>query len=102
MQLLTKELRKQIPPLGTTSKEADPMVVCKFFTPDSNWTWYVIEFDGEDICFGLVEGNETELGYFSLSEIQAIHGPAGLRVERDLYFDPVPLSAIKKRKKGGV
>ena len=31
--------------------EADPLVICKFFTPDSSWTWYGLEFDGQDIFF---------------------------------------------------
>lgn len=70
------------------------MVICKFFTPDSSWTWYVIEFDGEDSFFGYVVGFEKELGYFSLSELQEVRG--GLPIERDLYFDPIPLSEVKK------
>ena len=44
------------------------MVHVKFFTPWTSWTWYGIEFDGEDLCFGLVDGHEEELGYFSLSD----------------------------------
>jgi hypothetical protein len=34
----------------------------KYFTPDSNWTWYASEFDGEDTFFGPVAGFEVELG----------------------------------------
>jgi hypothetical protein len=34
------------------------------------WTWYPSEYDAEDqICFGLVDGAELELGYFSLEEL---------------------------------
>ena len=51
MKLLTKELRDQLPPLYSQEHEKDPLVVCKFFTPDSFWTWYAYEFDGEDIFF---------------------------------------------------
>ncbi len=35
----------------------------KFFTPDAQWTWYVSEFDGEDLFFGLVIGLDIELGW---------------------------------------
>ena len=63
--------------------------------PDSSWTWYITEFDGQDICFGLVVGHEVELGYFSLAEITALRGPLGLRVERDLYFGPKSLEEVK-------
>jgi hypothetical protein len=53
MQLLTEELREQLPPLYSQEKVSDPQVICKFFTPDSQWTWYALEFDGEDIFFGV-------------------------------------------------
>jgi hypothetical protein len=95
MELLTKELREQLPPLYAQEHKTDPLVICKFFTPDSIWTWYALEFDGEDIFFGLVIGFEQELGYFSLSELQAARGPLGLSVERDLHFQPTRLSVVR-------
>ena len=72
----------------------DALAHVKFFTPDSNWTWYASEFDGEDIFYGLVIGFEVEFGYFSLSELQSVHGPLGLPIERDLYFEPKPLRQL--------
>ncbi len=96
MKLLTQELRDKLPALGATEKEDDPSAIVKFFTPDSSWTWFATEFDGEDTFFGAVSGAEFELGYFSLSELEALRGPFGLAVERDLYFKPTPLSQIRK------
>ncbi|MEN1706031.1 MAG: DUF2958 domain-containing protein [Planctomycetota bacterium] len=95
MSLLTAELRRELPPLYTTERDADALVWAKFFTPRTNWTWYVLEFDGEDLFFGLVDGHEIELGYFSLNELESIRGPGGLTIGRDLYFKPVPISKIK-------
>jgi len=95
MQLLTKALRQRIPQLSTQEDNPDPLVVCKFFTPDSSWTWYVIEFDGDDTFFGLVDGLERELGYFSLRELQQVRGAFGLPVERDRYFVPCTLAALR-------
>lgn len=95
MKLLTKELKRQLPPLYATENEADPMVICKFFYPDFGWTWYGIEFDGEDIFFGYVAGDFPELGYFSLNELKSNRGKLGLAIERDLYFTPCRLSKIK-------
>jgi len=69
-------------------------VWAKFFTPDAQWTWYVIEFDGEDIFFGYVEGIYPEFGTFRLSELKSIRGAIGLPVERDKFFKPTPLSQI--------
>ena len=63
MQLLTKELRAQLPRLYTQETAKDPTVYIKFFTPDSGWTWYVIEGDDEggDVrLFGFVVGFESE------------------------------------------
>lgn len=69
----------------------------KFFTPDTNWTWYASESDGEDLFFGLVSGFELELGYFSLKELKGSKGPLGLLIERDLYFEPKTLKELKEK-----
>lgn len=73
----------------------DALARVKFFTPDSNWTWYASEFDGENIFFGLVIGFMPEFGYFSLSELEDALGPLGLPIERDLHFDPKSLRELR-------
>jgi hypothetical protein len=67
-----------------------------FFNDIQSWTWYVLEFDGKDTFFGYVDGDYQELDYFSLSELESIRGPLGLKVERDVYWKPKPLSEVKK------
>ena len=96
-RLLTDALRRELPPFYATEHDADPLIWAKFFTPWAGWTWYVTEYDGEDLCFGLVDGFEAEMGYFSLSELESIRGPRGLVIERDHYFTPTPLSKIRRR-----
>jgi Protein of unknown function (DUF2958) len=99
MQLLTDELRQKLPPLYAQSEVKDPTVYVKFFTPDSNWTWYATEGeqqDGDFIFFGFVVGQEREWGYFSLAELSAARGPMGLPIERDLYFTSKQFSEIKE------
>lgn len=93
-KLLTKELKAKLPPLYANEKVADPVALVKFFHPFSNWTWYATEFDGEDTFYGLVNGHESELGYFSLSELESVK-VKGLPIERDLYFSPTPLSKLR-------
>jgi hypothetical protein len=96
-ELLTAEIRSQLP--GLYANEAiglSALARVKFFTPDSHWTWYASEFDGEDIFFGLVIGHFVELGYFSLAELQAVRGPLGLPVERALQFEPTSLEALRE------
>lgn len=97
MKLLTQELRSQLPKLYETDGVGGKALArVKFFTPDSGWTWYVTEFDGQDEFFGLVIGHEAELGYFRLSELEAIRGPLGLPIERDLYFKPTTLKELQE------
>jgi len=96
MKLLTQENRKALPALYSTDGQGDDAIAqVKFFTPDSSWTWYATEFDGEDEFFGLVQGFESELGYFSLSELESVRGALGLPIERDMYFTPTRLGDLK-------
>ncbi len=94
MKLITDETRRQLPQLYATQDQPDPVVQVKFFTPWTGWTWYATEFDGLDTFFGYVDGLEAEWGYFSLRELEQVEGPGGLRVERDMYFTPAPISKV--------
>ena len=95
MKILTHQNRKQLPPLySQDSKGAEAIAYVKFFCPWNSWTWYALEFDGDNTFFGLVDGLEKELGYFSLSELQTIRGPGGLKIERDRYWQPKTLAEI--------
>lgn len=95
--LLDQASREKLPPLYSgEEKGLDALAQVKFFTPDSNWTWYASEFDGEDLFFGLVSGFEVELGYFSLKELKEARGPMGLQIERDLYYEPKTLKELRE------
>ncbi len=95
MQLMTEEIRKKLPALGSQdSLGGKAIVYVKYFTPDAGWTFYATEFDGRDTFFGLVDGTYKELGYFSLSELKSVRGPMNLPIERDLYWQPKKLEEI--------
>ena len=95
MELLPDELRRRLPSLyAQENLGADAIAYVKYFTPDSNWTWYATEFDSKDTFFGLVDGFEKELGYFSLLELKAARGPLGLPIERDLHWESKTLREI--------
>lgn len=103
MKLLTKEIEKKLPRLCGQEKVEDPIVYAKFFTPDSNWTWFATEGqreDGDFRFFGHVCGFEQELGYFMLSELESARGPFGLHIERDMHFKPGPLSEVLRAFRG--
>ena len=103
MKLLTKEIRKKLPQLyAQDGKGGKAVVYCKMFTPDSQFTWWILEGspiidDGVEVdfqFFALVEGHCRELGYVNLSQLQSVKGPMGLPIERDLYWQPKTLEEI--------
>jgi len=97
-KLIPQTLLSNIPDLYNTEGETNPLCYVKLFTPDSCFTWYIIELSKNDTntCYGYVQGLESELGYFTLEELESVHGSLGLSVERDLSFEPTRFSTIKK------
>lgn len=95
--LMPPELAARMPALYANEGQGDEAIVhVKLFTPWTNWTWYASEYDPEQrLFFGVVVGHERELGYFSLDELEAVRGPGGLRIERDLYWTPRPLKECR-------
>lgn len=96
MEFLTTNDIKTIPSLyGQEGKGKNALAYVKLFTPDSNFTWYITELDLEEkLCFGLIDGFEKELGYFSLEELSNIKGNLNLKVERDISFQPTKLKDL--------
>ena len=99
MKMLTKEIEARFAKVGRQEDKGDEaLVICKFFTPWSNWTWFATEYDPtEKMFFGLVQGMETELGYFSLDEFATVRGPFGLGIERDLHWSERTLAEVKSK-----
>jgi len=97
-KLMTKQLQSKIPMLyETDDQELEKMAWVKLFSPYMGWYWYILEFDGHDMCFGYVFGNYDEYGYFSLNELSnAVAHKIVPAVERDLNWEPRPLSEVIK------
>ncbi len=96
--LIPISILENIPDLYETERSLNPLCQIKLFTPTSIFSWFIIEIskDDMDTCYGLVEGFESELGYFSLKELESIKGALGLGVERDISFKPTALAIIRK------
>ena len=99
MKLMTDEIAARLPALcSQDGKGLDAIVQVKYFTPDSNWTWYATEYDPETrTFFGYVVGFESGFGTFTLDEMEAARGPTGLPIERDLYFKPCSIREAVNR-----
>lgn len=98
MKLLTKELERRFAQVGCQEGKGNKaIVIAKFFTPDSSWSWYCLEFLPESReFFGLVDGHEAEMGYFSLDELEEATGPLGLAIERDLHWKERTLEEVRR------
>ena len=100
-ELMTREVGETIPALYANEHIAnydDVLAPAKLFSPYTGWRWYITELDPETgTCFGLVEGLETELGYFDLTEMSEVTVLGGVpAVERDLYWQPKTIGEIRR------
>ena len=107
MKLLAKALIKQMPTLDESAslKIEEQFAYVKIFNPMGSQTWYLTSYsEDEHLAFGFVNLGDpqmAELGYISMQELEEIRLPFGLKLERDLGFDKMPLQElINKVKKG--
>ncbi len=83
---------------GLDSQSGDEATVyVKFFDPAGSWTWYITEWDGADLAFGLVCGDFAEVGYINIRELASLRGALNIGVELDMHFVPAPLSTVRPR-----
>lgn len=102
MKLITKQIENRLskyPLYSQDGKGDDATIVCKFFL--ANWTWYVLEAkkeaNGDYLFYGIVEnGCEREHGYFRLSELESLRLWGCVKVERDMYFDPIKVGKCRE------
>ncbi len=90
--LMTDEIAAQLQRLeSVTLPETERPIVVKYFTPDAQCTWYILDgenYDGDWCLFGLCDLGMgfPELGSVMLSDLQSVRGKLGLPVERDLHY----------------
>ena len=94
MSLVTKAIIQKFQKTGKQDVE-NPVVIAKFFNPVGIGTWYATEYDPiTKVFFGLVHLLEKEWGYFSLEELENVKLRFGLGIERDIHFEPTPVSEL--------
>ena len=95
MKLLTKKIKEQATKQYDKGSDMEQMVVAKFFNPMGDWTWYLMNLSKDgDYAWGIVKGPEVEMGSFSMKELESIKLPFGLKIERDLMFEPMKASDV--------
>ena len=89
---------------NSRQRDQDHIPVVKFFNPLGEGVWLATELDG-DIMFGLADLGSTELGSWSLGEMQSVRLPFGMGIERDLLFTgdfPISVWAEAARETGSI
>ena len=99
MKLLTKEIIDRVPALYAQEELGSEAIIhAKFFDPCGSWSWYMTELNPDTlVAFGLVDGFERELGYFSILELEGIKNRLGIGIERDIDFAPKRLGDLASR-----
>ena len=98
MELLTKEIKEQATKQYDKGSDMEQMVVAKYFDPMGSWKWFLMNMHkDDDYCWGIVKGNEVEMGSFSMKELESIQLPLGMKIERDRYFEPMEAKDVWDR-----
>lgn len=98
---MPKEIADIIPSIYATDGGliGDKTAYLRFFMPFGGYTSYVLEADREtgELFTLTTMGYEWELGYASLEEIESVE-VMGLKIERDIHFQPTKLHEIDELK----
>ena len=102
MKLMTKEIQKKAEKQYDLGTDMEQKVVAKYFNPGGMGTWYLMnKHKDDDYCWGIVDLHEIEMGSFSMGELENIRLPFGLKIERDLYFEPMKANEVWKQLNDG-
>lgn len=94
MRLITDEQCAQMLANGAArarGEAIDPFPVVKLHTLDAGAVWLLVSLDADgDQAYGLCDAGTgfPELGTVSLSALDGVHGPRGMRVVADPHFKP--------------
>lgn len=90
MKLITKKIKKLLDSNNERTPE-ERVPYLKLFNPCGPATWLLSEYnEGTGLFFGLCDlgFGSPELGYVSLEEIESVELPFGMKIERDMYWEP--------------
>jgi hypothetical protein len=101
MKLVSPELLERFAEIGNQYENENPLFIAKFFNPCGSQTYYASEYDPETkTSYGYITGMYVdEWGTFSITELEALQLPFGLKIERDLYFKELHFNELVSKKR---
>jgi hypothetical protein len=104
MESFPEALLAQVPRLGATQGQSDPMVWALLANPISGWRWYIIELEPlatDTVCRVYEVGWDSQLTYFNLSDLELHAAQIGAPNAVDTNFVPCRLSEVRAQEGGG-
>lgn len=104
MESFPEALLAQVPRLGATEGQSDPMVWALLANPVSGWQWYIIELEPletDTICRVYEVGWDAQLTYFNLSDLDLHAVQVGAPNTFDTNFIPCCLSEVRAQEGSG-
>lgn len=97
--LMTEELSRRAKEQFPLGQDMDQLVLARFHDAQGLWSFYIINQnpDDPDAIFGIVQGTEGMMGFFSLQELQSYGNRFGLQVVRDTLFRPIRAKELWER-----
>lgn len=91
LDLIPYNIARQLPLVGETADDPEPIAYVRLYVPRTNWEWYITEFDGDYTGTGLTKGfhqSGDRWGKIDLANVQWQHGPLKHPVRRDCDWQP--------------
>lgn len=88
MKLMPDELKQRFKEVGDQSEMGNPLVLAKFYDPDSFDTWYATEYFGEGLCRSwVIDQEDSTWNLFYVDDQGDGTNFFGGTIKRDLSFN---------------
>jgi|APSaa5957512622_1039677.scaffolds.fasta_scaffold221930_1 hypothetical protein len=96
MNLVTQEFEKLMADYPPSSQDEcdDPWVAAKFYNPAGPGIWLLMDYNPDTkMAYGFIIGlGYNGPGFISMRELETIRFSDGIKIERDINFEPAELS----------
>lgn len=99
----------KMPTYDEISDQEDPLVRVKLFHTVGRWTYFayaLTDYSGQLVmtgyCVSMLGPDCDEFGDMAVDDLDRDMWPLGLPPERDIHFEPLPLSELMKKINAGV
>lgn len=94
--MIREEYITNLPFISEIKDKKDPMCHMRFYCSWNGWVWYVMSYNPKaESFYGYIIKSTPSLDFFSLTELNSIHGPGGEPISIDKTWKPKKLSEVQ-------